>query len=345
MRCSCLLALTLALGLAGSSQSLRQKERGYDLVEVKSHREETEERLIDKPSFIQQNATQIDACQKCMTMCGPFQDVCAGICAKVCGSSKSPARRRRSSSGTRRRRTKSSTRRRRRSSGGGSSIKVKILTYNLFWWNLYQRRGGNGGSASRLIAHNNNPSYDFMGFQECDDVARVLRDGGLTSQYGTLNGGHGLAIAYRTSRWSLVSSGQRDVGKDRHDQYFGTRGVNWGRFRHKKSGKHVFFMNFHGPLPVGTGGAYGGTTTAQNIAGVIREKARSKDKVFMVGDFNHGPGTSLINELERTLKRMYTGRSFGGVDHIFSKSGTVISKRNLGNGGSDHDALDATIKV
>mmetsp|Transcript_81568 Transcript_81568/g.197680 ORF Transcript_81568/g.197680 Transcript_81568/m.197680 type:complete len:420 (+) Transcript_81568:46-1305(+) len=34
----------------------------------------------------------------------------------------------------------------------GVPMEVKVLSYNLFWWNLYGLRGGNGDSAGRLIA-------------------------------------------------------------------------------------------------------------------------------------------------------------------------------------------------
>jgi len=47
------------------------------------------------------------------------------------------------------------------------------------------------------------------------------------------------------------------------------------------------------------------------------------------------------------MHRLYTGASFGGVDHVFSNCGGshVVSRRNLGSGGSDHDALDVVIRM
>ncbi len=36
----------------------------------------------------------------------------------------------------------------------------------------------------------------------------------------------------------------------------------------------------------------------------------------------------------------------GGVDHIFAScAAEVLSARNLGSGGSDHDALDVTMRL
>merc|ERR1711874_3458 len=69
----------------------------------------------------------------------------------------------------------------------GSST-VKILNYNLFWWNLFERRHGENGRAGRKIASTSQPEeYDFMGFQECKDVNRVMSDAkrhGLSGDYG-----------------------------------------------------------------------------------------------------------------------------------------------------------------
>jgi hypothetical protein len=222
-----------------------------------------------------------------------------------------------------------------------------VLTYNLFWWNLFGQRGGNGGSAGRLIKGANNPAFDFMGFQECDDIWWPLRDAGLSGSYGGLTGGYGLAIAYRKASWSVLSQGKRVVGEDRHDQYFGKRQVQWARFSHSAGGLTAFVMNFHGPLPVGTGGKYGGTATANNILKVVRDSARAGDAIIFVGDFNQPASASMIPALSKSLNRLYTGNSFGGVDHVYSNcaSDRVVSKRNLGTGGSDHDALEIVIKM
>ena len=84
-------------------------------------------------------------------------------------------------------------------------LKVKVLTYNLFWWNLFGQRGGNGGSAGKLIKDAGSAApFDLMGFQECDDVNRVLGDAGLTDTFGTVSPGHAVAIAYRNT-WGCNS--------------------------------------------------------------------------------------------------------------------------------------------
>jgi len=225
-----------------------------------------------------------------------------------------------------------------------------VLTYNLYWWNLFgeQFRNGNGGSAGKLIAaEGQGKPYDFMGFQECEDVERVLGDAGLAGQYGGIAGDHAIAIAYRKEAWQLIDSGMEDVAEDRPEQWYGKRGVQWARFSHTSEGKTVLFVNHHGALPVGTGGVCGHQGTAYNILRTIASHAEEGDGIVFVGDFNSDASTEEVKELESRLHRVYTGTSFGGVDHIFSSCGDaqVVEKRNLGNGGSDHDALDAVVKL
>uniref|UniRef100_A0A7S2JUH2 Endonuclease/exonuclease/phosphatase domain-containing protein n=1 Tax=Zooxanthella nutricula TaxID=1333877 RepID=A0A7S2JUH2_9DINO len=227
---------------------------------------------------------------------------------------------------------------------------VKVLTYNLYWWNLYGShfRNGNGGSAGHLIASSGGDKpYDFMGFQECEDVGRVLREAGLETTHEGIVGDHACAIAYNKATWTMLENGMDEVGEDRADQWWGTRGAQWARFKHTSKGRTVFVVNHHGPLPVGTGGLCGPQATAWNILKAIGTHAKKDDAVIVVGDFNADAGTATAAELGRRLHRVFTGASFGGVDHVFSSCGgdRVVSKRNLGAGGSDHDALEVVLRV
>ena len=71
--------------------------------------------------------------------------------------------------------------------------------------------------------------FDLVGFQECQDVALVLRDAGLEDAFGTVVGkreividGHckqelgcrAIALAYRKSRWALLQNGITEVAED-----------------------------------------------------------------------------------------------------------------------------------
>jgi len=230
---------------------------------------------------------------------------------------------------------------------GAGDLQVKILSYNLFWWNLFGRRGGNGGSAGKLIRRNfDEDAYDFMALQEADDVRRVLRDAGLDREYGFL-AGSGMGLAYRKSQWRVVSKGLQAVTEDRPEQYYGLRNVQWGRAVHRKTGRGVFFANHHGGLPLHTGGICGGEATAYKMLEVIAENAHSGDAIIFTGDFNAGVHTSEIKTLDKHIHRIFTGTAIGGIDHIYSNCGgsKVASARKLGTGGSDHDAIEAVFNI
>jgi len=227
------------------------------------------------------------------------------------------------------------------------STTLKVLTYNLYWWNLFGRRGGNGQSAGRKIAQTSGPEgYDLMAFQECDSMSRIIgdaRDQGLSGDYELVNGGKALAIVWRASRFTLLSDGRADVGEDHSSQYYGKRSAHWVRLRHR-DGQTVFFLNHHGPLPVSKSGGCTGSATALNILKVIAEHAHVGDVIVAVGDFNAQPHSSRIQAMDGYLNRVFTGGAMGGVDHVFSNC-AASSTANLGSGGSDHDALSAVFTI
>jgi len=225
-------------------------------------------------------------------------------------------------------------------------MQIKVLTYNLFWWNLFDLRGG--GDAGKLVAANTAPQpFDFMGFQECEDVVAVLRDGGLLPEYAYIKGDHALALAYRSAAWELIASSTDLVAEDMRVQWYGVRGLLWGRFRNKENGKTVFFATHHGPLPLNSGGKCGWQATAFNIMRVIAQTAQEGDALFLVGDFNADLNTGTLKQLDSRFHRIFSGKAFGGIDHIFSScsGANVIDTRSYGNGGSDHDALGAVVEV
>ena len=86
--------------------------------------------------------------------------------------------------------------------------------------------------------------------------------------------------------------------------------------------------------------------TAFNIMKLIGSSAVPGDAIVVVGDFNAGETTGVVSTLQERLHKVYTGKAFGGVDHIFSSCGpnSVVETRNLGSGGSDHDAVDALLQ-
>lgn len=227
------------------------------------------------------------------------------------------------------------------------SLRVKVMTYNLFWWNLFGRRRGNGGSAGRLIAKSYaEEPIDVIGFQETDDVAWPMKDAGLRGQYHyeIRSGG---AIAYLRAVWRKLAGGSATVSEDRPGHgHVWKRSVNWVRLQHRQTGKKLFVMNHHGPLPVGTGGVCGGEATGYRILKEIAQHAQNDDLIVMVGDFNSAKWHPQIRTMEKHFHLIFTGVTFQGVDHIFSNcaGASVVATANLGRGGSDHDALTAVFK-
>lgn len=223
-------------------------------------------------------------------------------------------------------------------------LEVRVLSYNLFWWNLFGLRGGMWGSAGNLIRDAGN--LDILGFQECEDVRRVIADAGLSDSFEVQPGIHSVANAWRRSVWEVLARSSTDVAEDRWEQHYGRRTVVWVRLRHRVTEKVVFFMNHHGPLPVDTGGLCGGAATAYNLLRVIGVNAFKGDAVILTGDFNANHRSQTVTTLSRWLHLDYTGQSFGGVDNFLSNDcAEVMDRANLGNGGSDHEALAVTYRL
>jgi len=182
--------------------------------------------------------------------------------------------------------------------------------------------------------------FDIMGFQECDDVNRVLRDAGMEHTHVPITAGHAIAIAYKKDTWEVLASGDEDVAEDNRFQYYGRRGVSWARMRHQTTGKTVFVVNHHGPLQVNTGGKCGGEATAYNMLKVIGANAQSKDVKILLGDLNADANSATQRVLKSHLYQIATD----WVDAIFSSCQSG-SWRSLGKGGSDHNAIEADFRI
>lgn len=237
-------------------------------------------------------------------------------------------------------------------STGQAALQVKVLTYNLEWWEVYRKKGGEGGRQGQLIASSG--PYDIMGFQECQDPWRVLADAGKMDYYFAYQGGGAkdstaVCVLYAKDTWDALAHGEEPVAEDVAGKwtYFGKRLAVWYRLQHKQTKEIVFFVNHHGPLPLGSGGVCGGHATAYNILEVIQRNSKPGDAIIIVGDFNAQADSMTVSQLASQLKRAYSGWKFNGIDHVLSNLDThhVTAHANLGGAGSDHDALTVTFEL
>jgi len=221
----------------------------------------------------------------------------------------------------------------------------------LRWKTLVLRRApeGNGDSASQLIRETGvGAPYDFMGFQECEDGLRVLGRAGLSvfyevSHFKPRTKTTALCMAYRKAKWALLGSGQGWVAEDQALQYFGKRGAQWVRLQHRFSQRRAFFMNYHGPLVMNSGGKCGAAITATKLLQLVAANARQGDAIIFVGDFNANPKTPELNLLAQHLRHSFSN----GMDNVFTNIGPAAMKAKsvLGNGGSDHNALSIVVEL
>mmetsp|Transcript_67551 Transcript_67551/g.133324 ORF Transcript_67551/g.133324 Transcript_67551/m.133324 type:complete len:557 (+) Transcript_67551:13-1683(+) len=234
----------------------------------------------------------------------------------------------------------------------GPHLKVKVLTYNLYWWSLYGKRQGNHGSAAKLIKHTSlQEPYDVMAFQECMDPTRILLEAGLLDQYmafeGDGSGTSAICLLFHRATWGLLAHGSSYVAEDTQAEYYGRRAAQWLHLRHRVTGHGLFVMNHHGPLPINSGGLCGGKGTAYNLLQLIARHAQHGEAIVLVGDFNANAASATIQHLHQRLYRTYAGNFLGGIDNVFSniQASSVAQRANLGRGGSDHDALTVTFEL
>jgi len=96
-----------------------------------------------------------------------------------------------------------------------TTSRIKVLTYNLYWWNLFKNQKGlNGKAGKNIAAFAKDEPFDLMGFQECEDVSWPLRDAkaaGVTDDYTTIAWAvspFNIAVAIRTSVFDIKAQGK-----------------------------------------------------------------------------------------------------------------------------------------
>merc|ERR1712176_380270 len=110
-------------------------------------------------------------------------------------------------------------------------MRIKAITYNLFWWNLFGQRRGNGGSAGKLVkrAAGNEP-FDLAGFQECDDPNWIMGDAGMSGDdYDYVRWGSN-TLAFNKNRFEKLASGEDKFAQD-FGRFNYKRGAHWARLQ------------------------------------------------------------------------------------------------------------------
>lgn len=236
------------------------------------------------------------------------------------------------------------------SATGNDTLKLKVLSYNLFWWHLFVKLRGDYGKAGKLINRTSKDlPYDILAFQECQNPYHVLYDAGLDKTYTAWRSHENTCLAYRKETWEEIGHGTKTVAIDGNvkGQNFGARTGMWMRLRHKRTNETIFFVNHHGPLPLSSGGQWGAPATAYNLLHLVESNGTKGEVVVMVGDFNSIKTSETITQMGCGIRRILSGTKFGGVDHIFTnlEDSRIISADPVGQGGSDHDALAAVFDI
>ena len=172
-----------------------------------------------------------------------------------------------------------------------SDVKFTVVTANCYWWKLFDKDHGQNGRLGKKLAANK--PIGLIGFQETEDVHRVLRDGGLTSHHQGQQFGNALAIAWDNNLFHAHhENGKEQIGEDKPGLW-GKRYMAWRRFQHRATGQEIWFGVLHGPLPFETGGAWGNHATAKKIIDVKNATSKPGDLTIITGYFNSNYGAVL----------------------------------------------------
>mmetsp|Transcript_11448 Transcript_11448/g.21639 ORF Transcript_11448/g.21639 Transcript_11448/m.21639 type:complete len:472 (-) Transcript_11448:254-1669(-) len=221
--------------------------------------------------------------------------------------------------------------------GSGQSMQVKVVSYNLYWWNAFDQNRWKSENVLNNIKNNLVP--DTIGFQECDDPNWIHDATGLESA-SPFQGAQGVMV--KSGLFNIISRGSRDLqatGK------WGPRYVTWVELQHVQSGRSFFHFNTHWCVHSGNGRhcdanvRYGG---AKNMLAAIQEQAGDAP-VVITGDFNAelgeaGPQHFLQNGFKLAQNKW--------VDCIFYSHHWELVDHGFGDyAGSDHQPVYAFFEL
>ncbi|CAE7630875.1 unnamed protein product [Symbiodinium pilosum] len=224
----------------------------------------------------------------------------------------------------------------------------EVVTYNLYWWcvsdeygNCPQFKDGKGFQQLYARIQQNGP-FDLIGFQECDDVGKIISGTSLATsfEYYTPTKGNDAPMAWSHTKFRAIDGpGTVWIAKDK----YGNRNMNWVRLQVIGSSSIIFFANTHGPLDQCGGSP--GETVASNYINAVYSHKQPNDMVVFTGDFNCGSNQDTIKKLAEAFELDATDSSYNGADHIFSSGGVKILWKGSSVGApSDHQLLKAVLE-
>lgn len=161
-----------------------------------------------------------------------------------------------------------------------SSATVKVVSYNLYWWNAFDQSAWKSDHIVNNIEHK--LQADTLGLQECDSASTINERTGYVAA-SPFKGAQGVMV--RPGVFRVESSGFQDIeatGK------WGPRYVTWAQLTHLPTGRSFWHFNTHWCVHSGNGHTCSSEkryTGAKNMLAAIREKAGSAP-VVITGDFN-----------------------------------------------------------
>jgi len=219
-----------------------------------------------------------------------------------------------------------------------SSDSVRVVSYNLFWWNAFDQ---NAWKSNHITANiRDTLQADVLGLQECDSSSLIAERTGYSSA-SPFQGAQGIMV--KSEAIQVGPSGSRDIeatGK------WGPRYVTWARMTHKQTGWTFWHFNTHWCVHTGNGRTCNSNTRyegARNMLSIIQEVAGDAP-VVITGDFNanmaeRGPRHFLQNGFDLAVTHW--------VDAVFYSKAhwQVVSISTGDTAHSDHNPVIANLRL